>query len=303
MAEAQTNQVQLRTADTDLLDPGGVFDQWHGYARQAFARPNKSRAGKAAKSAFHAKGFQRLKLLDAKATRRCLKAAETLARDPGQRKANREYQQSLMIFDQDTCLDILGSVFGGPLDRILTDHFGSEYFVFKFSIGITDPTPDPDLSLLWHMDGGPPNFVNLLIYLNGSDKHGSTTAFLDRATSRKIFQAGYNPTLEQRLDDLSPFARKAGVAFKPVAESIAAGEGVLFDARYVLHRGRAPTKARRYLLSLCILPCVLPWRESFEYWSAERLNAFDGGWGPDFLGALVPACPNGGQFQFTMRRR
>jgi hypothetical protein len=303
MVEAQAGQMHLRTADTDLLDSGGVFDQWHRYARQAFARKNATRTRKAAKNGFRTKGFQRLKLLDAKATRRCLKAAEALARDPRQRKADREYQQSLKIFDQDTCLEILDAAFGGPLDCILTDHFGSEYFVFKFSIGITAPTPDPDLSLLWHMDGGPPNFVNLLIYLNGSDKHGSTTEFLDRATSKRIWQAGYNPKLEERLDDLSPFARKAGVKFKPVAEPVGAGEGVLFDARYVLHRGRAPSKTRRYLLSLCILPSVLPWRESFKHWSVERLNAFDGGWGPDFLGALVPACPNGRQFQFTMRRR
>lgn len=303
MSASPPQQAKIKISDTDMLDPGGLYDQWHAYARQAFHRRKKMRVNPAGKNSFRTCGFQRLKLLDRKAAQRCLKAAEALARDPTQQKAEREYQQNLKIFDQDTCLEILDTVFGGALDGILTEHFSCEYFVFKFSIGITDPTPDPDLSMLWHMDSGPPAFVNLLIYLNGSKQHGGTTELLDRAVSKRLWDAGYNPKLEDRLDDLALLARRAGAKYKPVAEPVGAGEGVLFDARYVLHRGQVPTTARRYLLSLCILPSVLPWRESFKLWSADRLNAFDGGWLPDFLGVLVPACPNSGQLQFAMRKK
>jgi hypothetical protein len=120
-------------------------------------------------------------------------------------------------------------------------------------------------SFRWHCDRGPRAHLKLLFYLNDWSEHGGGTAFLDLETTRRIAASGYVfAPVKTRVADLGPIAQECGVDCAPWLEEMKAGEGILFQPASVLHRGRISTTGPRHVVTLCLLPSPIPWREAQE---------------------------------------
>lgn len=169
---------------------------------------------------------------------------------------------------------LLERILGPEVDRRVKAFFGSEYFVYWYHVSRSIPVPELGLnSFRWHCDRGPRAHLKLLFYLNGWSEHGGGTAFLDLETTRSLEASGYVfAPVRTRLADLGPFAREHGVEYEPWFREMQAGEGILFQPSSVLHRGQLSTTGPRYVVTLCLLPSPIPWREALDR------NALARGW-------------------------
>ena len=259
-------------------DHGGAFLQWNRYCQDAFARARPVTDD----SPFSTKGFEKLRLLAARDARKLLDYLRAREAAVNIREFD-DYNHQILLSNADYLRLVFSKVFNPDVDRRIVGFFGSEYFVHWFSFARTSPTEVRELSFLWHQDGGPSKHLKIMVYLNGSLEHGGNTEFLDEETSRRLNEKGYDfPALAERLSDLSQFAAWAGVPFEPERQSLDAGEGLMFKARSVLHSGILPTKARRYVLSMTILPSPMHWRKSFELWPKEEMQV-DPNWRNAFM--------------------
>ena len=115
---------------------------------------------------------------------------------------------------------------------------------------------------------------------------GGGTDFLGCEATERLAAVGYGfPLLEARLPDLTDLALRAGVDYPPPFAALAPGEGFLFRARDVLHRGILPTRGPRYVLSLVVLPSPETWKESLERWPLKRMQV-PPHWDPKFMTAV-----------------
>lgn len=161
--------------------------------------------------------------------------------------------------------DLLERIVTPEVDERAARFFGSEYLVYWCSV--TRATPVRELgrnSFRWHCDRGPLGHLKLLLYLNGCDEHGGGTEFLDLESTRGLQPSGYvYAPVQTRVLDLGPLAARSGVAYAPWSPELRAGDGVLFQPASVLHRGLLPTHGLRDVITVCLLPSPIPWREAY----------------------------------------
>ena len=144
--------------------------------------------------------------------------------------------------------------------------FGSQYLVYWYSVHRAVPVPELKFnSFRWHCDKGPRAHLKLLVYLNDYAEHGGGTEFLDLESTRKLATTGYVfGRVKTRTSDLGPLAARVGVDLAPSSTEPSAGEGMLFQPSNVLHRGLLPTRGPRVVVTLCLLPSPIPWRDALE---------------------------------------
>lgn len=66
----------------------------------------------------------------------------------------------------------------------------------------------------------------------------------------------------RRTESLNELAAMAGTELRAYDHHPQAGDAVLFQPARVLHSGITPKHGPRYVLTLCLLPSPVPWREA-----------------------------------------
>ncbi|HEY8154921.1 MAG TPA: hypothetical protein VII72_12405 [Myxococcota bacterium] len=254
------------------LDPRWVervrtrFESGGGYADyHAFCRSRSTRAPAAGPAPILEQGRERIRVLDAAAAAQLQRDIETrFACLPTVAKSR--HLRSFDLVDERWTRALLERIVTREVDERAARFFGSEFLVYQLTI--TRATPVRSLgrnSFRWHCDRGPVAHLKLLLYLNGYGEHGGGTQFLDLETTRGLLPSGYvYAPVKTRVTDLAPLAARAGVAYAPWAPEMRAGEGILFQPAGVLHRGLLPTHGHRDVVTLCLLPSPIPWREAYD---------------------------------------
>jgi hypothetical protein len=258
-----------RTRSRYEVDAG--YAAYHDFCRRRFARTLDPAPGPIVE-----KGRELLRVLDASAAREIQRDVEARFESrPSEPKS--PHLRNFVIDDEGWSLALLERIVTREVDARAARFFGSEFFVYWFTI--TQATPVRELgrnSFRWHCDRGPVGHLKLLLYLNGFDEHGGGTEFLDLETTRGLESSGYVfAPVKTRVADLTSLAARVGVPYAPWAPVMRAGEGILFQPSNVLHRGMLPTHGRRYVITLCLLPSPIPWRDAFERARAMATLGYD----------------------------
>jgi len=266
------------------MDPGGVFDQWHDVCRE-WAAPESFPADQ---SDFAKDGFEKRTFLDPTEAENLQAHIEAASLVPENVKATGEYQDTVREESSEYLFGLLEKILNDDVSDRIKSYFQSEFFAHWFQFARAYPHPNPSDSFLWHRDGGPGAFVNIMVYLNPTEEHGGNTHFLDIETTAKLAHAGYEfPNVAERVGDLGPLAEKAGARYAPFITNVNAGEGLIFKAREVLHRGVLPTTGPRYVVFVNLMPSYRPWREGFERWPMNFMEIVAGNWTTDYIQALA----------------
>jgi len=255
------------------LDPRWVervrsrYDIDGGYADyHAFCRSGFTRATAAGPAPLLEKGLELLRVLDGS-------AAREIERDIEKRflchptVAKSRHLERFDVDDAKWSRALLERIVTREVDERAARFFGSEYLVYWYNI--TRATPVPELgrnSFRWHCDRGPAAHLKLLLYLNDREEHGGGTEFLDVDTTNRLLPSGYvYAPVKTRVSDLTAIAERHRVPYAPWSPALRAGEGILFQPARVLHRGLLPTHGRRHVITLCLLPSPIPWRDAYDH--------------------------------------
>jgi hypothetical protein len=241
-------------------DIEGGYAEYHAFCRSRFARA----VGEPAEPLLE-KGRELLRVLDGSAAHEIERDIETRFRcHPTVAKSR--HLERYQIDDQKWSRDLLERIVTPEVDERVSGFFGSEYLVYWYDV--TRATPVPELgrnSFRWHCDRGPAAHLKLLLYLNDREEHGGGTAFLDIDTTQRLLPSGYvYAPVKTRVSDLAPIAERFQAPYAPWSPAIRAGEGILFQPARVLHRGLLPTHGRRHVITVCLLPSPIPWRDAYE---------------------------------------
>jgi hypothetical protein len=193
-------------------------------------------------------------------------------------RAKSPHKQVYQIDDPGFDRELLEQVVTPALDERAVRYFGSEYFIYWYSVSRSIPTPTLlRNSFRWHCDNGPEHHLKLLLYLNDYEEHGGGTELLDMATTQRIAKTGYVfAPVRTRVEDLSSHAKRVGAAYEPWGPELKGGEGILFPPVRTLHRGQIPLHGPRVVVTLCLLPSPIPWREAFDRGGIPSLD--EGKW-------------------------
>ncbi len=238
------------------------YREYHAACRDRFARKLPTEAD-AENRALEIDGFE---FLDAMPR----EIAEHLLADLHERfqmvslKKDRPELVGFAIGDPDFRDRLFESALSEVVDRRIAGYFGSEYRVYWYAVTRTEVAGGTP-SFLWHCDRGPTRHLKLIVYLNDDAEHHGRTEFVDLEASRALDRIGYlfGPT-RHRKDDLSELFARDGVSYPVSSRAMAPGQGVLFPPAVTAHRGVSPSRGPREVLTLCLLPSPLPWREMLD---------------------------------------
>jgi hypothetical protein len=254
------------------LDPGRFervrqrYEVDAGYAEyHAFCRSRFQREIAPGQEPLRDQGRELLRILDESRAREI--AREIEARFPRHPTAEKSpHLSQFQVDDARFGRDLLERIVTSEVDGRVAGFFGSEFLVYWFTITRATPLPEVGFnSFRWHCDRGPVAHVKLLLYLNGYTEHGGGTEFLDLDATRRISASGYvYAPVKTRQSDLTRIAERHGARYAPWSPEIQAGEGILFQPASVLHRGLLPTRGPRYVVTVCLLPSPIPWRDAAD---------------------------------------
>ena len=244
----------------DHYDRASGYEAWQEYCCTRLLRPLPSRS---APAPLVTAGFSVLEVMPA------ARAAELLRSVSAEQSVARLKRDSAKLEgyelrDPALVTRLIDAALTPTVDAHCLEFFRSEYFVYWYTVSRTAPGPSPaSVSFRWHCDKGPRAHLKLLVYLNGHSEHGGGTSYLDLAGSAAVARTGYKFARgRQRTDSLAELATLAGRALEAYDHHPRAGDGVLLQPARVLHSGIMPTHGPRYVLTLCLLPSPLPWREA-----------------------------------------
>lgn len=262
---------KLRKLFQPALDPARVqrvfheFDVTRGYdAYAAWCREQYDRElPDADASPLLQQGFQTLDVLDPRVAAELVARASAenslalLKRDSGKLKGYHLEDQAW--------IDLLFSHALTPaVDALCRRYFRSEYLVHWFALSVTAPSREPaSVSFRWHCDKGPTSHLKLLVYLNGVEAHGGGTAFVGLDDTQAVARTGYLFARgRKRTGSLAELSAMAGRELHAYEHLPHAGDAVLFQPSRVMHSGITPSTGDRVVLTLCLLPSPMPWRQA-----------------------------------------
>jgi hypothetical protein len=262
----------LRKVFKPWLDPGRAervyreFDEERGFrAYHELCRAAFTREPKAPTAPINETGFEYLEVMSQARADDLLRRATATAPVTYLKKDTRDLE-GFRVRDPRLVEEILSAALPEVVDDRAVRFFGSEYLVYWFTLARTAPAAEQEsVSFRWHCDKGPRGHLKLLVYLNASDEHGGNTALLDLAGTARVAGTGYpfGPAA-RRSGDLAVLSRLAGSELRECRRALRAGDGLLFQPASVLHRGISPQRGPRVVLTLCLLPSPIHWREAFR---------------------------------------
>lgn len=260
------------------LDPGRVakvfeeydgrrgYAAWHARCKAALARPLASPGG--GSGPVTRQGFVTHPVMSpAQAAELLAAAGVEQGKEPERLKLDSAKLKGYNLEDPALLRRLARSALTPEIDAHCLDFFGSEYFIYWCTLTRTAPLSESaaTVSFMWHCDRGPRTHLKLLVYLNDYSEHGGGTSYLDLDASEAVARSGYVFARGKRrtgsLEELSSLAKRPIAAYDHLPR---AGDAVLFQPSRVLHRGIAPTRGPRYVLTLCLLPSPIGWSEALD---------------------------------------
>lgn len=249
-----------------VVDVFDEFDRVRGYADwQALCRARLERAlpADAEEAPIVERGYTTLPVMSAAAAAELLQAVSQ-DHEVARLKRDSAKLEGYQLDNPELVSRLLEASLGAAVDAQILSFFRSEYMVHWYTLSRTAPSHEPaSVSFRWHCDKGPQSHLKLLVYLNDYSEHGGGTSYLDLAGSTAVSRTGYMFARGQRrTESLEELAAMAGTQLKAYDHHPQAGDAVLFQPARVLHSGITPTRGPRYVLTLCLLPSPVPWREA-----------------------------------------
>jgi hypothetical protein len=220
---------------------------------------------------------------DAARWRRDLQSHHSL----GLLKKDSRHLEGFHVGDMDWQQSLLALVLSGQLDTRIAGYFRSEYLVHWLTFSLTrQAVEQQSVSFRWHCDKGPSAHLKLIVYLNATEEHGGNTEFIDLEDSEAVARRGYLfGRSKSRSSDIRHLSRIAGRELTSHASPLKAGQAVLFQPSKVLHRGLSPERGDRLVMTLCILPSPVNWKNAWR--SGARFDlAVDEKWHQDAMSIL-----------------
>lgn len=236
------------------------YGAWHAYCRNALQRPLPARA---AADPVSANGFAVERVMSRERATELLSAARA-DQAPGRLKRDSAKLEGYGLDDPALVQRLAGQALSPEIDAHCLAFFGSEYFIYWYTLSRTAPAEGPaNVSFMWHCDRGPRAHLKLLVYLNDHDEHGGGTSYLDLPASETVARSGYVFARgKRRTGSLQELSTLAGRPLSAYEHRPRAGDAVLFQPSRVLHSGITPTLGPRYVFTLCLLPSPVPWQQA-----------------------------------------
>ncbi len=249
-----------------VVDVFDEFDRVRGFAAwQAHCRAQLARAlpDDADQAPIVGQGYATLPVMSAEAAAELLRAVSQ-DQDIARLKRDSAKLEGYQLDNPELVRRLLEASLGAAVDAQALSFFRSEYMVYWYTLSRTAPSSEPaSVSFRWHCDKGPQAHLKLLVYFNDYAEHGGGTSYLDLAGSAAVSRTGYMFARGQRrTESLEELATMAGTPLQAYDHHPRAGDAVLFQPARVLHSGITPTRGPRYVLTLCLLPSPVPWREA-----------------------------------------
>lgn len=238
------------------------YEAWQQHCRARFTRPQSAPVDV---NALTSKGYVPLEVMAPS------QAAELLAgvvanEEVGRLKRDSTKLVGYSLTDRSLVRQLLATALSEQVDSHCLQFFRSEYLIHWYTLSRTAPGREPaSVSFRWHCDKGPSAHLKLLVYLNDYSEHGGGTSYLDLLGTAAVARTGYIFARGQRrTDSLAQLSALAGCQLEAYNHHPRAGDAVLFQPSRVLHSGITPQLGPRYVLTVCLLPSPVHWREAFE---------------------------------------
>lgn len=175
-------------------------------------------------------------------------------------------------------------LFNKDVTSAIEDYFGSYFQVFSVTMNRYLPTPEKDVSFMWHRDSEPPQQLHFMVYLTGASDKGGRTDIVDLTTTRRAAMAGYSfPPIENRKEDIHEVLNDEE-EIEVTKPEFGPGGAMIFAAPRTLHRGQLPKSSWRDTILMLLWPSPIPWQERLDNNFASILRD-----GPHYTsGALNP---------------
>jgi len=238
------------------------YAAWHTRCKAALARPLPVRASPGPVTQT---GFAVQQVMPGEAAAALL-ADATSGRESGRLKRDSAKLEGYDLDDPALVRRLAEAALTDEVDAQILEFFGSEYFVYWYTLSRTAPVEGPaTVSFMWHCDRGPSAHLKLLVYLNDHSEHGGGTSYLDLAGTEAVGRGGYVFARgKRRTGSLEKLSKLAGTPLVAYDHLPRAGDAVLFQPSRVLHSGITPKLGPRYVFTLCLLPSPVRWQQALE---------------------------------------
>ncbi|MCH7937486.1 MAG: hypothetical protein IH994_10430 [Proteobacteria bacterium] len=162
-------------------------------------------------------------------------------------------------------VNVLDKIFRPQVVTDLEGYLGCYFRIDQASVYRTHPVEKSTISFQWHRDIAPMSQVHLMVYLTpGGDECGATD-FLDFQQTQEAAIKGYHyTTYENRTDDIDTVFAPLGKTAEVTRPKLGPGDGLIFAAPRVLHRGWLPKEGFRDAMLFVLLPSMVPWNYEIE---------------------------------------
>jgi hypothetical protein len=171
--------------------------------------------------------------------------------------------ESVEKMGKETVLSLLDEIFRQGVEKSIISFFQTEFIPTTFALYRTE-AGQHNQSGCWHFDPGPEKHLVMLVYLTDSEPDGAgTTIFVNKRTSQQFSKIGYAYLpIDQRQDDegIKQIAEIRNLEFEPIKLQTKAGDGILFDARHIMHRGFYPRLSPRDTILISLIPSTHNWK-------------------------------------------
>lgn len=172
-----------------------------------------------------------------------------------------------IAFNKDI-VDLIDKVLTTEIDQEIKSYFKSNYAILWYSTtSVTYDCNFNNCSAKWHCDGGPSNHLKLICYIDGEEKHKSSTLTMNENITNKLKEIGYvYCNVVDRLSNIEPLAEHFGIPLSVDRHQFKAGESIIFNPTKILHKAEAPQEKNsiRTTFNLCFIPSPIPWKEAIE---------------------------------------
>ena len=160
--------------------------------------------------------------------------------------------------------NILDCLRSPSINTALLNFFHSNYRVEWATCYRSVPSQEIAGSWYWHSDSYPPHTLKMFLHLTPATAETGATEIMNREDTLAYRKAGYfGQQMDERLADLTDFAKKHNIPYRPHHFDAAAGDVTLLNSNF-FHRAVAPRTNHRDIISFFLVPNILTWEEQIE---------------------------------------
>ena len=176
------------------------YADYHHFCRQAGNNPSSGQSSVqcsiADEFSLENRGFEYLDVLSPLAVDSVVRS---LPKREGEQRLKRDSEslKGYALENGETIEQILQLVLSPDVDERIRQVFGCSFLVHWLTVSLTPQVLSEDedqrssVSFNWHCDKGPTSHLKLLVYLNSTEQHGGTTAFVPSLQTAALHMAGH----------------------------------------------------------------------------------------------------------------